>query len=278
MASTGPIGIQLPIEQILSALPRLAASTTPYVNDFASSIMTTDTRQKVAALPLDGGSIVGVAKGGAMVAPNMATMLAFLVTDLDLDHDALSSALRGAVDKTFNRLTIDGCESTNDSVFLFSTGGCAPGETGVFTKTLTEVCALLADQMARDAEGGTKLVRIRVSGASSEDEAAAAGKAIAASSLWRAAVHGGDANWGRVVAALGATARSMNLADLTVTIGDHVVFHRGEPVAAPGAAAAAMTGDEIIVGCRVGAGEGDAEVVTVDLSPQYVTLNAFGTT
>jgi glutamate N-acetyltransferase/amino-acid N-acetyltransferase len=211
-----------------------------------------------------------------MLAPNMATMLAFIATDAQISQVDLDAAVTAAVGSTFDRICVDACESTNDSV-LCLTSGIEPVDVDAFSTGLTQVCADLALQMARDAEGATRMIRIRVTGAVDEDAAADLGRAIAASTLWRAAVHGSDPNWGRVLAAMGSVDRGLVLDDIEVALGDAVVFRRGEPVATNGAAQAAMETDELLVSCLVGRGPGTAEILSADLSPDYVTLNAEGT-
>ncbi|MDQ4024913.1 MAG: bifunctional ornithine acetyltransferase/N-acetylglutamate synthase, partial [Actinomycetota bacterium] len=254
------------------AAQHLGDSTT----SFAQSILTTDTHAKVARRSGRGFEVVGVAKGAAMLAPNMATMLAFVATDAAVDGGALQAALRQAVRETFDRVDVDGCQSTNDSVFLLASGKAAPAGTGDLLEPLTGVCRALAEQMVRDAEGGSRLVRVRVAGARDEGAAEALARSVARSALWRAAVHGGDPNWGRVVAALGAADPSLELERVTVAVGEEVVFRTGEPGGSLTAAARAMAGDEVVVSCRVGDAGCAAEVLTTDLSPEYVTLNAGG--
>jgi glutamate N-acetyltransferase / amino-acid N-acetyltransferase len=275
VASTGPIGIELPVDKLLAGLPVLSAELGADCDAFATSIMTTDTVPKLAHAQVGDAAIVGVAKGAAMLAPNMATMLAFVATDAQVDD--LQSFLSGAVRLSFDRISTDACESTNDSVFLLSSGAAGPVDPDDFSKALGEVCQSLAEQMVRDAEGGSKLVRVGVSGAASGEQAADLGRAVAASALWRAALHGSDPNWGRVVSALGSCDRSLDLSAVSVDIGDVRVFAAGEPTGELGAAAGEMNGDEVLVRCVVGTGPGEAEILTTDLSPDYVTLNATGT-
>lgn len=211
-----------------------------------------------------------------MTAPDMATMLAFITTDLEVDAERCQAALGEAVEKTFNRISIDGCESTNDSVFLLASGTAGPAGAG-FEPALQRVCASLAEQIVRDAEGGSRFVRVRVEGASSEEHAATLGRAVAASTLWRAAMNGGDPNWGRVLAALGAADRLLDPAGVELAIGSEVVFQNGEPAGSREVAAKVMAEPEYEVRCKVGRGAGVAEVLTADLSCEYVRLNAEGT-
>ena len=278
VASTGPIGVPLPVDSIVEGLGPAVEALDAGVDAFAGSILTTDTTPKTASARAGEAHVVGVAKGAAMLAPNMATMLAFVVTDADVDHGTLQKVLDVAVDRSFNRISVDACESTNDSVFLFATGKTPLGDVESLVEATTSVCQELALAMVRDAEGGSKLVRIVVEGASDESAACSLGRAVASSALWRAAVHGADPNWGRVVSALGSADRTLDLGATSIAIGDVEVFSKGEPVADISSAHSAMQGDEIELRCIVGSGPGTATFLTSDLSPEYVTLNAEGTT
>jgi glutamate N-acetyltransferase / amino-acid N-acetyltransferase len=278
VASTGPIGLRLPVDRIVSSIPTAISELADDVLPFAGSILTTDTAAKVATAEIERASIVGVAKGAAMVAPNMATMLAFVATDAALPQDPLQRALRAAAGATFNQISIDACESTNDSVFLLSSGTGPAVELDAFREALRGVCESLAEQIVRDAEGATKLLRIHVSGAPDTDAAARHGRAVAASDLWRAAAHGADPNWGRIVAALGSADRGLDIASTTVRIAGTTLFDRGEPVADPAPVAAAMAADEVTVDVTVGEGPGGAVILASDLTPDYVKLNAERTT
>lgn len=277
VASTGPIGMALPVDKIVGAIPDLVSAVSESADSFARSILTTDTKIKTAGARVGDCAIVGVAKGAAMLAPNMATMLAFIVTDASVGQSTLQSSLSSAVERSFNRICIDACESTNDSVFLL--GGAHPSNSvdpALLLKALTAVCWDLAEQMVRDAEGATRVVRIHVRGAPDEQTGARLGIAIASSALWRAAVHGGDPNWGRVLAALGAEWRAMDLNSIQLRIGDAPVFVKGEPIEDRNAAALAMAGTEIDLTCEVGSAPTAVEVLSTDISPEYVSLNAGG--
>jgi glutamate N-acetyltransferase/amino-acid N-acetyltransferase len=276
VSSTGVIGEPLPYSAIVDALPALFAALGDDPEPFARAIMTTDTHPKLAEARAGDALLVGVAKGAAMVAPNMATMLAFVCTDAGLPQAVLDRALRRSVDLSFNRICIDACESTNDSVYLLSTRAVAVDE-GVFAQALEQLCADLAEQIVRDAEGGTRLVRLTIEGASDDDRALALARAVAASDLWRAAIHGADPNWGRVLSALGAADRGLNLGAVELDIAGVTLFAKGEPLPARAEAAAAMAHD-FDVRVRTGQGPGAVTVLMTDLSPDYVTLNAFGTT
>lgn len=277
VASTGPIGVPLPVGSIAAALPAAMAATRSEVEPFAEAITTTDTVLKTSSHAAGAANVVGVAKGAAMIAPNMATMLAFLATDAVADAGLLHATLAPAVGRTFNRISVDACESTNDSVFLFATGSGGRAHPDDLAKAVEAVCADLAEQIVRDAEGAGKFVRIRISGAPTEESAAAAGRAVAASALWRAAVGGGDPNWGRVLSALGAADRSLDVTRISLSIGGVPLFVDGEPTGGLGDAAATMSGEEITVDCSLGSGPGSAEVLSADLTKEYVKLNAEGT-
>jgi glutamate N-acetyltransferase/amino-acid N-acetyltransferase len=277
IASTGPIGVKLPTEKITGALQALSGILTTQLESFAEAIMTTDTAMKTSASAAGAAEVVGVAKGAAMLAPNMATMLAFVATDAAIGGEQFEKIVSRVVDRTFNRISVDGCESTNDSVFVLASG-LKEVEPEKLESSLLEVCGDLAEQMVLDAEGGTKMVRIRVEGADEEDAAVRFGKAIADSILWRSAVNGADPNWGRVLSALGSVDRELDLGDLKVSIGSETVFSDGEPTGDLAAAAAVMEARSYDVTCRVGGGPGEAEILTTDLSPDYVTLNAGGLT
>ena len=276
VASTGPIGVRLPAGKIAAALPDAVGQLSDAPGAMADSIMTTDTRRKISTATVGGCSIVGVAKGAAMLAPNMATMLAFIATDAPLDALALQPALNVAVKASFDRISVDACESTNDSVFLVSSGRGPQVDEAAFNAALTAVCWDLAEQMVRDAEGGSRLVRIEITGAQDEERAVAFGRSVAASALWRAALHGADPNWGRVLAALGSVDRKLDLSQMRLDIAGHVVFEHGEPAGSLSEAAVAMQADEFTVTCTVGPTDVSVEVLTTDLSPDYVTLNAGG--
>ena len=278
VASTGTIGIPLPVDKLVRGIPAAIPLLDEDPSTFATSIMTTDSAQKITRARAGGAQIVGVAKGAAMLAPNMATMLAFIATDAAVEASRLQELVDVAVRRSFDRICVDACESTNDSVFCLTSGRVRVDD-GAVGAGLASVCGALARAMVADAEGASKVVAIRVEGASSESDAAALGRAVAASDLWRAAAHGADPNWGRIVAALGSRHRSLELAALSVSIAGVSVFEAGEPLpAAIAAAAEGMTGPGFEVVCRVGEGRGVATVLTSDLSPDYVKLNAEGST
>jgi glutamate N-acetyltransferase/amino-acid N-acetyltransferase len=277
VASTGPIGMTLDPQLLRAGLPLAARSLTPDVGPFARAILTTDTRTKIATRFIGEARVVGVAKGAAMLAPNMATMLAFITTDAVVEGSVLEESVRAAVDTSFNRICVDGCESTNDSVFVLASGVAGEVDESDVATALSAICGDLASQIVSDAEGSTRAVRIRVTDARSDQEAAVVGRAIASSALWRAAVHGADPNWGRILAAAGAVDRELDLGKVDLAIGAELMFSSGEPVGSLEAAAKVMDADEFEVVCSLGRGTASAEVMTVDLTPDYVELNAHGT-
>jgi glutamate N-acetyltransferase / amino-acid N-acetyltransferase len=295
VASTGVIGVALPIEKIRKGLPAaLEALAGDQGAAAARAIMTTDPFPKEAATriaigrsagrPGDGndsiGAVIGgMAKGSGMIEPMMATMLAFVTTDAAVPQPLLDRALREAVNDSFNAITVDGECSTNDCVMLLANGasGAVVDETsyGTFVAGLREVCRELALGIVRGGEGATKLVTVIVRGAASEADARHAAKAIANSLLVKTAIHGGDPNWGRLIAVAGRAGVPFELSRAAVTIGSVVLFKNGCPYdeAAPDAATY-LKGKDIEVSVDLGAGGASSTVWTCDLSAEYVRINA----
>jgi glutamate N-acetyltransferase/amino-acid N-acetyltransferase len=287
VASTGVIGVPLPIDRIRRALPRLAAALSPAGGHQAAlAIMTTDTRPKeVAVQARIGGRLIrigGLAKGGGMVHPHMATMLAFLATDAPLSASLLRRALRDAADGSFHAITIDDM-STNDLVLCLATGGAGgpalrPGGPAYrqFRLLLTEACHRLALQMVGDAEGGTKVVRITVQGAATPAQAHAMAMAVARSPLVKTAMYGQDPNWGRIMAALGASGKAVRERDVSIAFGPVTMVRGGQSAGAmvERRAARVLHDREIPVRITVGRGRGLATVWTSDLTDAYVRINA----
>ncbi len=278
VCSTGPIGQQLPMDKIIPTMQLLAAraSSSPAAGrEAATGIITTDTFVKEAAVSGPGGFRVGgMAKGAAMVRPQMATMLAVITTDAIASPQRLREVLGQAADETFNSINIDGCESTNDTVILMASGasGLEPS-TEDLTRGVRSVCARLARDIVVDAEESTRVVTIRVSGAADNGSARRMGMAIADSDLVRCSFYGGDPNWGRLVAALGACGEDMDADRIGIT-------YQGAPVARGGvftgvdlAAVGNLLVGDFEVGVTVGDGPGTAEILTCDLTPGYVTYN-----
>jgi glutamate N-acetyltransferase/amino-acid N-acetyltransferase len=220
-----------------------------------------------------GWSIGGTTKGAGMIAPSMATMLSVLTTDAVLDPAQLDSALRAAVRLSFDRLDIDGSMSTNDTVLLLASGASgvtpAPEE---FTAALTEVCSDLARQMQADAEGVTKRLTVRVTGAADEDDAVTIARTVARDNLVKTAIFGSDANWGRIAAAVGYSDADVDPDRLDVTINDSLLCKGG--VAAGGRTDADLSGPDVLVEIELGIGTGTAEIRTTDLSHGYVEENS----
>ena len=294
VSSTGVIGEPLPTRKILAALPGLRAALAPDGwAAAAEAIMTTDTFVKTAAATaeIDGRRVAvnGIAKGSGMIAPDMATMLAYLVTDAALPAPVLRALLKPAVDRTFNAITVDGDTSTSDTVLLFATGATplAPppsvgrnGRVGRrladFRRALERAMLELAHRIVRDGEGASKFVAVTVSGAANARAARRIAFAIANSPLVKTAVAGEDPNWGRVVMAVGKAGEKADRDRLSIRFGPHLVAERGgvregydeAPVAAY------MKRAEIAIRVDVGVGRGEATVWTCDLTHGYVSINA----
>jgi glutamate N-acetyltransferase / amino-acid N-acetyltransferase len=284
VASTGVIGVSLDAGKISRALPgamsALAADQGPSA---ARAIMTTDPFPKEAAARVSIGGrdvcIGGMAKGSGMIEPNMATMLGFVTTDASVPRALLDRALTEAVNDTFNAITVDGECSTNDCVMLLANGASGavvdPSNYDAFAYALRTVCLRLALGIVRGGEGATKLVTVTVTGAASPVEARRAAKAIANSPLVKTAIHGGDPNWGRLIAVAGRAGVEFELSRAAVTIGTIVLFKDGRPhdEAAP-EAASYLKNNDITVSVHLGAGTASSTVWTCDLSAEYVEINA----
>jgi glutamate N-acetyltransferase / amino-acid N-acetyltransferase len=286
VGSTGVIGVALPIERVRAALP-MAFEALGAGHDAgalaARAIMTTDPFPKESAAQVSIGgldvTIGGMAKGSGMIEPMLATMLAFVTTDAAVPAALLDRALREAVNETFNAITVDGECSTNDSVMLLANGASGAtvdeGSYGTFVAGLTAVCRELALGIVRGGEGATKLVTVVVTGAASSEEARKAAKAIANSLLVKTAIHGGDPNWGRLIAVAGRASVAFELSRAAVAIGPTVLFKNGRPYdeAAP-EAAEYLKGTDLTVSVDLGAGAASSTVWTCDLSAEYVRINA----
>jgi glutamate N-acetyltransferase / amino-acid N-acetyltransferase len=274
VCSTGLIGARLPMDKLKAGVTTAAtrlANTTEAGVDAATAIMTTDTVPKNALVEGDGWAIGGVAKGAGMCAPNMATMLSVITTDAVLDQRQADTALRSAVNATFNALDIDGGTSTNDTVLLLCSG--ASGQTPAdFTEKLTEVCRDLVKQLQADAEGVTKHITITVNGAATDAEAHAAAKVIAQDNLCKTAFFGSDPNWGRVAMAVGNAPTEFDPAKLDITINGVAVCRQGG--AGEDRGKADLKGRDITVEVDLHAGQGTATVLTTDLSHGYVEENS----
>jgi len=323
LASTGVIGQRIKIDALTSALPQLVAELSETGSDAAArAIITTDLVTKSIALETNIGDrpvrIGGIAKGSGMIHPNMATMLAFVTCDAAVSPSLWQQMLTKAADKSFNSITVDGDTSTNDSLIALANGQSrTPAITEMgpeaenLTEMLTEVCQYLAKAIARDGEGATCLIEVRVTGAQNELAARQIAKTIAGSSLVKAAIFGRDPNWGRIAAAAGRAGVTFEQENLKIQLGDFLLFAQGQPLAFDKAAASAylkqaagysfpegftatdnsndLSGDRskivpqrldnpVIISVSVGNGPGTGKAWGCDLSYDYVKINAEYTT
>lgn len=284
-ASTGVIGDRIKMECWTTALPRLrdnlGAST---ALDAARAVMTTDKFPKLAwrTLRLSVGEIriLGMAKGAGMICPNMATMLGFVICDAGVEQEWWRAALKACVDKSFNRITVDGDTSTNDCVLALANGQAGKvrdkKELAILADVMGQICSELAEMIVQDAEGGTKVIRIRVRGARNTRHAELAARAVGHSPLVKTALYGQDPNWGRIVAALGRSGADFNPDEVSVDLAGMTIFDRGAPVAMDwdSLLAAALRRQEIAMDIRLGAGSGGYNLVTSDLTEEYIRINA----
>jgi glutamate N-acetyltransferase/amino-acid N-acetyltransferase len=276
VCSTGIIGAPLPMDVILAAIPSLAERLSrESAQDAALGILTTDKVAKQAVVRGSGFTIGGMAKGCGMIAPNMATMLAFLTTDATMEPELLQRALLDASDRTFNTLNVDGATSTNDSAFLLASGRRAVPDAQEFADAVHRVCEDLTLQMARDAEGMTKMVRLSVTGAASDAEARTAAKAIAENNLVKCSWYGADPYWGRLLAAAGSAGVAFETQKTMVAYGGIRVAEAGAPLPHnAGAVAAHMARESVEIEVSLGLGSGTAQVIGIDLGPGYIKENS----
>lgn len=274
VCSTGLIGERLPMHQLLLGVDVATASASAAGGkDAATAIMTTDTVSKTCAVSGSGYQIGGMAKGAAMLAPALATMLVVLTTDADLPASDLDKALRDSVRTTFDRLDSDGCMSTNDTVLLLASGACGvrPDLTE-FTELLTTACQDLAHQLLLDCEGAAKAISIEVTGAATEDDAVAVGRAVARSNLLKCAITGQDPNWGRVLAAVGTTSAEFDPDELDVAINGVWVCRNGAP--GEDRSGVDLSGRDVTITIDLRSGQEGATVLTTDLTAAYVHENS----
>ena len=284
-ASTGPIGKYLPTDAVLDAVPALVdGASASGAQAAAEAILTTDTGAKEFAcrLAVEGQAITigAMAKGAGMIEPNMRTMLAFITTDAVVDRAFMQRSLQDAAARTFNRITIDGDQSTNDMVLMLANGRAGNdeinGDLGAapFQEALATTCSALAKRIVQDGEGATKFIEVVVRGAASDADAEAAARAVANSTLLKCALHGGSPNWGRVMAALGASDVTFDVEHVDIALGDVVVMRSGMPAEHDAARLAeVMAGKEIQVTASLNEGSGRSVIWTCDLSPEYVKIN-----
>ncbi len=282
-ASTGVIGEPLPFERITAKLSDLYdAQSATSIADAARAIMTTDTFPKGATATVDvSGKLVkiaGIAKGSGMIAPDMATMLVYIFTDALIAQDDLQALVSEWNDKTFNCITVDSDTSTSDTLIMGATGASGVDVTGnaAFSESLHRVMLDLAHQVVRDGEGATKFVTVSVAGAANDDDARKVALSIANSPLVKTAIAGEDANWGRVVMAVGKSGAAADRDTLSIRFGDITVAENGwrAPDYSEEAAAAYMKNDELVIGVDMGIGHGASTVWTCDLTHGYISINA----
>ncbi len=292
IAATGVIGVLLPMDKIRTAMPKLVKALSPQGGRGANeAILTTDTRAKEAAVRIEVNgrpvTIGGMAKGVGMIEPHLATMLAFVATDAAIERSSLDAATRRAVDRSFNRITVDGDESTSDTVVVLANGlaenaPVTPGGRGLreFARGLEALMTRLARMLVTDGEGATKLVAVRVRGAAGRKDALAAARAIANSPLVKTAINGQDPNWGRIMMALGKSAARVETARVRIAFEEDVLVEGGmlkEGVRLE-RIREIMGGAEYTITVDLGLGRAEETVWTCDLSEEYVRINAKYTT
>ncbi len=286
VASTGVIGRPLPMPVLVAGIPRAVRAALPgaeALNHAAHAILTTDTGIKVATREHPGYTLTGFAKGAAMIGPNMATMLGFLLTDASVAEDDLQHVLRAATDRSFNCISVEGHTSTNDSVYLLANGDgprLSGPELAAFQDAVTGVCVELGRKIAYDAEGAEHLITITVEGCRTDAEARQIAKTVAESALVKTAVYGADPNWGRIVSAAGYAGVPFEEKDLSLWLGDMPLYRGGTPLPFDAAAAAAYLkhNREVQVHLKLTLGSGRCTFYTCDLTAEYVRLNADYTT
>lgn len=293
VASTGVIGVPLPIVKVRKGIAAAVKGLSPRgLSKAARAIMTTDTAPKLESRQFFIGgkriTLAGIAKGSGMIEPNMATMLAFLLTDAAVTPNFLRTLLRSVTKTTFNRVTIDAQTSTSDMALLLASERAGnlrlrsrrSAGSEIFEQNLCELCDSLARSIAKDGEGATKLLVVEVTGARIKKDAESTGRLVANSLLVKTAIHGADPNWGRIVQALGAGSVPIDIARLTVSIGKTVVFRSGRPSSSRQIlkTAEGMRQAEVVLRIDLGTGEAAARIYSCDLSREYVSINADYTT
>ena len=288
VASTGVIGVPLPMDKIKTGILEIKP-TRGGGQDFCRAMMTTDTRPKEIAVQVDAGgakfTIGGAAKGAGMIHPNMATMLCFITSDAAVSAEFLPVALQKAIDCSFNMVSIDGDTSPSDCAFLLANGLAGNEPIGFdngddFQEALNAVCTHLAKSIARDGEGATKLIEITVQGAADQAGARQAARTITSSPLVKAAIHGNDPNWGRIVAALGRSGATVSEDKLDVYLNDVCIMKQGRPTSfsKQEMISALSNSDDVLIRLCLNLGDGQATAWGCDLSEEYVTINSAYTT
>jgi len=276
VCSTGIIGTPLPMEPILSHTPKLVKKLSiDGAHDAARGILTTDHQPKEVVIEGSTFTLGGMAKGCGMIAPNMATMLAFLTTDADVPHSVMHKALKAASDATFNTLNVDGATSTNDTAMLFASGRRGKADHDELAQAVLAACRDLTMQMARDAEGMTRIAHVTVTGAHTNEEAKVAAKSIVENNLVKCSWYGGDPYWGRLLAAAGSANVEFNVSKSRVAYGGIVVARAGVGVDHDGQGLSEhMMGEEVEIEVHLGAGHGTARMIGIDLGPGYIKENS----
>jgi len=276
VCSTGIIGTPLPMDPILNGAPKLAKKlSVGGAHDAARGILTTDHKAKQVVIKGSTFTLGGMAKGCGMIAPNMATMLAFLTTDADVPRELMQKILREASNSTFNTLNVDGATSTNDTAMLLASGKRGQADPDEFAKAVLAACEDLTMQMARDAEGMTRIARLTVTGAANDNEARIAAKNIVENNLVKCSWYGGDPYWGRLMAAAGSAGVDLDVAKSRVAYGGIVVAKGGAGIEHDGIALARhMMGDEVEIEVHLGAGKASARMIGIDLGPGYIKENS----
>jgi glutamate N-acetyltransferase/amino-acid N-acetyltransferase len=276
VCSTGIIGTPLPMEPILSHVPKLAHKlSVEGGHDAARGILTTDHETKEVVIQGSTFTLGGMAKGCGMIAPNMATMLAFLTTDADVPLSVMQHALKAASDASFNTLNVDGAMSTNDTAMLLASGKRGKADHHEFADAVLAACRDLTLQMARDAEGMTRMAHLTVTGAANDHQARIAAKAIVENNLVKCSWYGGDPYWGRLMAAAGSTGVDLDVEKSRVSYGGIMVAKGGVGCEHDGEALVEhMLGDEVQIEVYLGAGKGSATMIGIDLGPGYIKENS----
>jgi len=286
VCSTGVIGTPMPMDRIQAKIPELVSSVgRSTLGDIAQAMMTTDTFPKIVTKRVKVGSrtggIAGICKGAGMICPHMATMLCFVMTDIAVSQKTLGRALRDAVKLSFNRLTVDGDMSTNDTVLVMANGILGnpeitekSGSFAGFKKALADILYELSKMIARDGEGATKLIEITVKGAKSERDAEKAAFAVANSNLVKTAMYGNDANWGRIMAALGYSGADIREEKVDISFGKVKVVHKGLTTGKDREAAIVLKGKQVSTLIDLHVGTASAKVLTCDLTEEYIKVNA----
>jgi len=291
VCSTGVIGRPMPIERVVRGIRSASAALSADTGELAArAIMTTDTRPKTASAEFHHGGVTfmvgAMAKGAGMIHPDMATLLAFITTDAPVEPHVLQPLLGRVTDGTLNCVTIDGDTSTNDTLILLANGaaggeplGSDPAGVAAFEECVHTVCESLAEQLVADAEGATRHFRVQVEGAVDVEQARGCARTVAQSPLVKAALHGGDPNWGRIIAAIGRSGTAFTLDRCRVAIAGSRVFDRGVPAAVDlDAVREAIARPRVDIDIDLGAGDARGHAWGCDLSPEYVHINADYTT